>query len=182
MGGVVLVVLAVALVGCSAQPRAVVATPAPLRPLAESSVSCFGFTVRLSLLAAGSTDGAEPSPAVRGVSWRVAVDGPPDLPPHTAMTASLDAFTIRGDQANRLDLALLRSSGAARTLAGEGPLRVPDIHGEIRSGDQVRISAWVQTPRGQFGVRGFTFGLRAPPDGLEALTPAVLPQEECPAP
>jgi hypothetical protein len=44
---------------------------------------------------------------VRDMRWRLEVSAPLD-----ALTTSLDAFTIRGDQANRDDLALLRWSAS----------------------------------------------------------------------
>jgi hypothetical protein len=141
--------------------------------LAEAAASCFGYTARLALLRDGD------HAAVRGVRWRLEVTGPPDLPA-AGVAASLDAFTIRGDQANRSDLASVRWSEAAQNLTAEGLVRVPEIAGDLREGDQAHILAYIQTPGGDFGVRGLIFGLRRQPGGPVALTPTVLPPAECP--
>jgi hypothetical protein len=155
----------------------------PAAPPVESTASCFGWTARLTLErdAGGGTPVVMPSSVVGGMQWWLTVEGPATLAIDDEVTASLDTFTIRGERAVRRDLALMRWSGAAQSLTAQGVVLLPEVEGAIRDGDQGRILAWIQTPDGNFGVKGFTFGLRSAGDNIAILNPAPHQQEPCPA-
>lgn len=151
-------------------------------PPTESTARCFGYTARLTLVAGGeSTTPATPSAVASETQWQLTVAGPPGLAIEAQVTASLDTFTIRGEQANRLDLALARWSGSAQVLTAQGVVLLPELEGEIREGDQGRILAFIRTPGGSFGLDGLIFQLRPEGDGVAILSPVPLAQEPCPA-
>lgn len=175
--------LIVLLGGCAIRPPPAIPPPTGPLVLAASSASCFGFTARLALVSTESDSDTVAPPAARGVRWRLEISGPADSPADASLAASLDTFTIRGTQANRADLANVRWSGTrgpVESLAAQGTVLLPEVQGAIEDGDQGRILAWIQTPRGAFGLRGIIFSLRTAPTGLEAIAPVVLPTEGCP--
>lgn len=165
--------------GCSAQPPRAVATTTP-GTVVDSTMTCFGVTARLALVRTERDTFAPPSSTVRGLRWHLDVTMPPDMLATEEIQVSLDTFAIRGDQAVRNDLVALRLSGRAWPLATEGAVRVPELPGGIRAGDQGRVLVWLQTPRGTFGVRGIIFDLTPHPEGLEGSNPSALPAESCP--
>lgn len=182
VAGLIIVLLS----GCAIRPPPTMPTPTAPTVLAESWARCFGFTARLVLISTESNSDTIAPPAVRavrGVRWRLEISGPADSPADASLAASLDTFTIRGTQANRADLANVRWSGTrgpVESLAAQGTVLLPEVQGAIEDGDQGRILAWIQTPRGAFGLRGIIFSLRTAPTGLEAIAPVVLPTEGCP--
>ncbi len=168
----------VLLTACSASP-----SEAPTPSSVEATAHCFGWTARLTLVQAagdGASSPATPSSAVSGTQWQLTVEGPTALAIDDEVTASLDTFTIRGEQASRRDLALVRWSGSAQSLTAQGAVLLPEVEGTIREDDRGRILAWIRTPSGYFGVEGLTFRLRPEGTGVTILNPAPLPQEQCP--
>lgn len=164
------------LAACRALPSETL-TPSPV----EATARCFGWTARLTLVQAGG-DGASlaaSSPVVSGTRWQLALEGPAALAIDDEVTASLDTFTIRGDQSGRRDLAVVRWSGSAQSLTAQGAVLLPEVKGAIQEGDRGRILAWIRTPNGSFEVTGFTFRLRPQATGVTIFDPAPLPQEQC---
>jgi hypothetical protein len=165
------------LTACSTSPSKT-PTPSP----AEATAQCFGWTARLMLVqtAGEGTSPATPSSVVSGTRWQLTVEGPAALATDDEVTASLDTFTIRGDQAGRRDLALVRWSGSAQSLTAQGAVLLPAVEGAIREDDRGRILAWIRTPGGAFGVEGLTFRLRPEGTGVTIFNPVPLPQKQCP--
>lgn len=166
-------------------------SPAP-RIIAATEGRCGDLAARLVLLAVPGDRSPPPIGAIRGIRWRLEVTGPPGAVGADDHSASLDLFTIRGDRAERADLALLRWSGATGTASAEGWLIPPALDGAIRAGDTGRILAFIRAPggvlfirapSGALGLRGLLFDLTPTPDGPVLGNPRALPQAECaPAP
>src|SRR5215207_2474324 len=134
-----------AVAACSPQPQVPVAAVTPTSILAESATTCFGFTARLAL--ASMQDGIDSTSShVRGVSWVLEIDGAVDVSTANEVVASVDSFAIRGDQGNRLDLAIIKLPGFGRRFSASGLVRIPELPGGVQEGDQTRILAWIQTP------------------------------------
>jgi hypothetical protein len=158
-----------------------VAAVTPTSILAESATTCFGFTARLAL--ERMQDGIDSTPShVRGVSWVLEIDGSVDASTANEVVASVDSFAIRGDQGNRLDLAIIKLPGFGRRFSASGLVRIPELPGGVQEGDQTRILAWIQTPGGSFGVQGIIFNVRQGPAGPESVEPGPLASEGCPNP
>lgn len=154
-------------------------TPAAPVVIAVSEARCAGVVARLVLLAVAGDAAPLLEGAVRDIRWRLEVVGSPGDVGAGERTASLDAFTIRGDQATRADLALVRWMGAAGALHAEGALVPPTHGGAILAGDTGRILAFIRTPHGPLGLRGVVFDLVPTPQGLTLANPRVLPQAGC---
>lgn len=169
------------LTACNASPSA--AQPSPPSQPTEIVAHCFGYTARLAL-ESGDDNPPAPMPATRasGMRWRLTVEASTGTAIDDTVSVSLDTFTIRGEQANRLDLAIVRWSGMAQELMAQGVLLLPELEGTIREGDQGRILAFIRTPAGIFGIHGFVFPLRPEGASIAILSPVPLTQEPCQAP
>lgn len=115
--------LLVLLTACSASSSETLTSSTDL-PV-ESATRCFGYTTRLTLgqAAGDGTPLATPSSVAGGTQWQLTVEGPAAFAIDDGVTASLDTFTIRGEQAGRRDLALVRWSGFGCGGGGGGERR-----------------------------------------------------------
>ncbi len=180
LGVITLFALVAALAASSGKGKPlVIAAPSPTLATAR----CFGYTAQLTLIQGhASTPPATATTVASGTQWQLTITGPVTRTGDAVVTASLDTFIIRAEQAMRHDLTLIRWSGAATSLTAQGDLLLPRFADTIRAGDHGRILAWIQTPIGSFGVQGFTFALQPTGDNFTITNPTPLSQEQCPLP
>jgi hypothetical protein len=146
-------------------------------------MTCNGYTATLTLVR--DADQRDPSapPYVQGVNWLVTLSGSltdlPRWPAEDQVVVSVESFTWRGDQGDRLDLWVSRSAGLGDQLSYKGLVRLTDGFGGFQDNDFGRVHLWIKTPAGILGAN-IPFRLRALPDRLEIAEILSSPPGSCP--
>lgn len=170
---------AAAAAGCIQLPiwqHASVPTPATL---AEASATCFGYATRLTLVPSGSAHEGFDIGLVRNLGWLLEIAGPPRVSESEITRATIDAFTVRDAQGIRSDMALVQMGGTADHVLARGLVQVPNWPGGFREGDEARLQAWIQTPRGSFSTGTVGFYLRPGEDGAHGDRAYTSPAGGC---
>jgi len=182
--------LVVLSIGCG--PSAVT-HPATPSVVAETSISCFGYTARLALTADDATYSPSYPTIIEGIRWLLEVDGPPTVTTTSSVRASVEAFTLSRDGARALPLAegdiralgLLTWSGSTDKTSQTGLVRLLAFPEGFQAGDMGRLHMVVQTPSGTFWLSDVLFTLHLLSDRVEARDarvvsdPAEMPDGSC---
>jgi hypothetical protein len=161
--------------------------PPPTSPLAAVTASCNGYTARLALEKETQPSQSRQPPFVHGVHWRAEIQRPPmDLAVRDVgrpVRVSIETFTVRGQQADRLDIFLGEWRGLSPSVVMEGPVLLSDAFGTFRAGDVGDMFLSVIPPDAPpFGTSKLAFRLRPQSDRVEIAEAAALPLAECPTP
>jgi hypothetical protein len=161
--------------------------PAPRPPLADVTVSCHGYPARLTLEHETPPAPNRRPPYVHGAHGRAELQRPPtDLTVRDVgrpVRISIETFTVRGQQADRLDVFLGEWRGLGPSVAVEGPVLLSDAFGGFEAGDVGDVFLWVAPPDAPpFWTSKLVYRLRARPERVEIAEAVALPAPECPRP